>query len=112
MVTLVCEHTGDVLYKSIFNVFFEINVQTVSKLIERTLDIFERLFYSKQRGKFISKQSVNQLAYTVFNKYTKPTDECCVCYEKAIKRTHCMHRCCHKCLVKLKVCSVCGKDLY
>ena len=40
-------------------------------------------------------------------------NECCVCYEKTVKKTICKHNLCFKCYLKLeqKSCPLCRKEL-
>jgi len=109
--TLRSEDTDDLLYDYIYT--FDSN-QTIGwnmdDCIKKTHAHLGALVYSKKRGVFVVPNELEELAYQTFKKYTKKKEKCCICLEKAVKRTSCGHVCCHKCLAKITICPVCRKD--
>jgi len=109
--TLTSEDTDDILYDYIYR--FDSN-QTIGwnmdDCIKKTHAHLGALVYSKKRGVFVVPNELEELAYKTFKKYTKKKEKCCICLEKAVKKTSCGHVCCHKCLAKITICPICRKD--
>uniref|UniRef100_A0A6C0HYQ0 RING-type domain-containing protein n=1 Tax=viral metagenome TaxID=1070528 RepID=A0A6C0HYQ0_9ZZZZ len=108
---LISEDTDERLYGYEY-IFDEENTDmwNMEECIQKTHAHLGALVYSKKRGEFIVPGELDEVAYRTFKKYTKKKERCCICLEKAIKKTSCGHVCCHKCLAKVSICPVCRMD--
>jgi len=108
---LISEDTDDRLYAYEYTFEREQSVRwNLEECIKKTHAHLGALVYSKKRGEFIVPDEIDELAYRTFKKYTKKKEKCCICLEKAVKKTSCGHICCHKCLAKISICPVCRMD--
>jgi len=87
--------------------------EMLAACIEKTRSKLEQLYYYKPLGKLLARDNpLELLTYKVFKKFTKPNEDCSVCFEETSVHTNCNHYCCHKCMQEIKLCPICRRDLY
>jgi hypothetical protein len=103
--------TSDILYKVEENRLI-LGEEDLANAIKTMRDTLDQLYYHKPSGKYLMKDNKEQvLIYKVFKKFLN-VEDCSICFEETNVTTTCNHHCCHKCIVKIKLCPICKQSLY
>jgi hypothetical protein len=103
--------TSDILYKVEEDTMI-LGEEDLTNAIKKMRSTLDELYYNKLLGKYVLKEDKEKvLIHKIFKKFLQVGD-CSVCFEETSVATTCNHHCCHRCIVKTKVCPICEHSLY